>query len=82
MYYLGLSTIDFVLTGPAEGIPSVTQNPLEYLSWLDDLVEEINQIGYTPKLLMVDCVKGLDRISFRIPSSPVDTILQQYYPVN
>ncbi|ODM21791.1 hypothetical protein SI65_02635 [Aspergillus cristatus] len=35
---------------PAEGIPGVAQTPQEYLSWLDDLVEEIKQIGYMPKL--------------------------------
>lgn len=42
--------MDAVLTGPAEGIPGVAQTPEEYLSWLDDLVGEMKQIGYMPKL--------------------------------
>lgn len=50
IHYLVLYTMDAVLTGPAEGIPGVAQTPEEYLSWLDDLVGEMKQIGYMPKL--------------------------------
>ncbi|OJJ78515.1 class I SAM-dependent methyltransferase [Aspergillus glaucus CBS 516.65] len=35
---------------PAEGIPGVAQTTEEYLSWLDELVKEMKQIGYTPKI--------------------------------
>ncbi|KAE8148716.1 putative methyltransferase [Aspergillus avenaceus] len=35
---------------PEEGIPGVARNPEEYFSWLDDLAQEMKQIGYTPKV--------------------------------
>ncbi|EAW09029.1 class I SAM-dependent methyltransferase [Aspergillus clavatus NRRL 1] len=35
---------------PAEGIPGVARTPDEYLAWLDELVVEMKQIGYTPKV--------------------------------
>ncbi|KAH1306348.1 hypothetical protein KXX11_008037 [Aspergillus fumigatus] len=35
---------------PAEGIPGVARTPDEYLAWLDELVAEMKQIGYTPKV--------------------------------
>lgn len=33
-----------------EGIPGVAKTPEEYLAWLDDLVVEMKQIGYTPRV--------------------------------
>ena len=33
-----------------EGIPGVARSPEEYLAWLDELVVEMKQIGYTPNI--------------------------------
>ncbi|THC97375.1 hypothetical protein EYZ11_003148 [Aspergillus tanneri] len=35
---------------PADGIPGVARTPDEYIAWLDELVVEMKEIGYTPKV--------------------------------
>ncbi|PLB49843.1 putative methyltransferase [Aspergillus steynii IBT 23096] len=42
---------------PADGIPGVAQSPEEYLAWLDELVVEMKEIGYTPNLRWVTARK-------------------------
>ncbi len=41
-----------------EGVPGVAKTPEEYMTFLDELVKEMKQIGYTPKLKWLTAVKG------------------------
>ena len=50
--YKTMLTID-----AGEGIPGVAKTPKEYMTFLDELVKEMKQIGYTPKIKWLTAVK-------------------------
>ena len=40
----------WLTTGTGEGIPDVAKTPEQYMAFLDELVKEMKEIGYTPKI--------------------------------